>query len=126
MSKFLFAGAAVLAAITIAHAEPNTVNGPDLLIDLDRWTGTEVQMRDIAISHADNSGAIVKSNGVRIKISTQGIDKDTFRKILTDCNAWITSSKCQHLNIVAVPTGEKTLFDWPILSNVRLVPGGQR
>ena len=119
--KPLFLTSAFFAmTISIASAQP-AVTGADLLVDLDQYIGKEVILMDVRVYGADNDGALAQSKGVTFKISNQGIDRETFRRFLTNCSS---STSCDGLRLLVTPNGQKTM-DWPVLINVKIVPSNR-
>ena len=114
MKKFLTSIAMLTSLATSAYA----ISGADLLIDLDKWAGKEVYVTNVQVYGANNLGALGTASGVTFKITTQGIDKETFRRLLKDCNG-VMNSACKGLSLTVTPTGEKEI-GWPVLINVRI------
>jgi hypothetical protein len=92
------------------------ITGADLLVDLDKYVGQSVRLNDGHVSMAQNDGAVVKSRGATFRISSQGIDRETFRYILSNCSGIMTGPAC-NLSLIVTPTTGKYV-DWPILINV--------
>jgi hypothetical protein len=112
-----------LIGVSAASAQP-AISGPDLLVDLDQFVGKEVILEHTEVHGADNDGALVKSDGVTFKISTDGIDPETFRQFLKSCSrtpAWGESRppECK-VRLLVTPNGKK-FIGWPILTNVKVV-----
>jgi hypothetical protein len=101
-----------------ARPQAYAVSGNNLLVDLDNWAGKEVYLTNVRIFATDNNGALGTTSGVTFKITTRGIDKETFRRLLKNCHG-IMNPECDGLSLTATPTGEKQV-GWPVLINVRI------
>jgi hypothetical protein len=95
---------------------PYAISGANLLTDLDKWADKKVYLTNVRVHGANNYGAIAQASGVIFKITTSGIDKETFRTLLKDCS----SNPCEGLNLTVTPTGRKVVSGWPELINVRI------
>jgi hypothetical protein len=102
-------------APTPPPTSPYAISGANLMIDLDKWAGKEVYLTNVSVWYADNNGATLNASGVRFKITTRGIDKETFRTLLRDCHG-----HCDNMNLTVTPTGQKVASNWPELINVRI------
>ena len=92
------------------------LDGADLLIDLAKHAGHQVIVKNVNVFGADNGGALGRASGVLVKISTTGIDTETFRYFLKNCSS---VSGCK-VHLLVTPTGDK-LGDWPVLAGVKIV-----
>ena len=99
---------------------PARLRGADLFVDLDKYVGKEVLLADGEAIGADNDGFLIRAGAVTFKVSTEGIDRETFRFILTNCASFVVGEgkKCAS-SMYVTPTGEHYM-SWPILKNVRL------
>ncbi len=113
-----------LLAITAAlfAASPSTqaqdvsrIDGADLLVDLAKHAGHQVIIKNVDVYGASNSGALGNAGSVTVKITTTGIDPETFRYFLKNC-----SNSCV-VRLLATPTGEKSISGWPLLTGVKIV-----
>jgi hypothetical protein len=95
------------------------LRGADLFVDLDKYVGKEVLLADGEAIGADNDGFLIKAGAVTFKASTEGIDRETFRFILTNCASFFSEGNKCALPMYVTPTGQRTM-SWPILKNVRL------
>jgi hypothetical protein len=93
-----------------------------VLVDLDTFIGKEVILTDARIFAANNEGALVKSGGVAFSISSEGIDRETFRLFLKSC--WENPERepeCKGRRLLVTPNGKRVARSIPILINVKLV-----
>jgi hypothetical protein len=88
--------------------------GADLFIDLEQYVGKQVVITDARVYAASNSGAYVEAGTVHFKISTKGIDRETFRYFLKNCGKF-----CK-VRLLATPTGNVGPDD-PELVDVKIV-----
>jgi hypothetical protein len=103
--KFLITG--FVGLLTISSAVAQTVTGADLLVDLDKYVGHSVLLNDANVYGADQNGALATSHGVDLRISVKGIDKETFRHILQNCNDLVSGPACKLLSLMVMPTGAR-------------------
>ena len=108
---------ASLMLVTPALAEG--ITGADLLVDLDKYLGKPVRVNEGEVYGASNDGAFLKSRGAKFRISSQGIDRETFRYILLNCSDLAAGPACNNLSFVVTPTTEKVI-GYPVLINVSL------
>lgn len=107
----------VLAGATNAQSR---LDGANLLVDIRDHIGKEVILTGGKVFGADNSGALVRSGGATFKLSTEEIDKETFRFFLKNCSG-ITmgdGGPCT-VSLRVTPTGKQILNN-PILKAVKL------
>jgi hypothetical protein len=103
-------------AVSKSHAQ-EVVHGNDLFVDVDRYIGKEVVLRDGTVFDADNSGFLIKAGSVTFKAYNTGIDRETLRFILNNCSV-LPVEKCSVPLFVTVT--DQKVMDWPVLINVRL------
>jgi hypothetical protein len=107
---------ALFAASAQAQEAPH-VDGADLLVDLAKHAGHQVILQNVKVFGGDNDGALGMAGGVTLKITTIGIDPETFRYMLKNCAG---SSDCNVRLLLATPTGDKRA-SWPILAGVKII-----
>jgi hypothetical protein len=91
--------------------------GADLFIDLAQYAGKQVVITDAQVFGAGNDGAFMEAGRVIFKILPDGIDRETFRYFLKNCNG--NREKC-NVHLLVTPTGRKW-SDWPELADVKIV-----
>ena len=108
--------AALFAASPSTQAQDvSRIDGADLLIDLAKHAGHQVIIKNVDVFGASNSGALGNAGSVTVKITTTGIDPETFRYFLKN-----SSNSCVVRLLLATPTGEKS-GSWPLLTGVKIV-----
>ena len=105
---------ALFAASAQAQDAPR-IDGADLLVDLTKHAGHQVIIKNVEVFGASNSGALGNAGTVVVKITTTGIDPETFRYFLKNC-----SNSCV-VRLLATPTGEKSGSGLPLLTGVKIV-----
>ena len=95
------------------------VRGVDLFNDLKSYVGEEVTLIDGRVFGADNQGALIKAGSVTFKIITDGLDRETFRFLLTNCASISTDDRCD-VRLAVTPAGPVSPGDIPALKNVSL------
>jgi hypothetical protein len=108
---------ALFAASAQAQEAPPRVDGADLLVDLAKHAGHQVIVENVNVFGATNDGALGKAGGVTLKITTTGIDPETFRYMLKNC---ASSYGCNVRLLLATPTGDKPA-GWPSLADVKII-----
>jgi hypothetical protein len=78
--------------------------GADLFIDLTQYAGKQVVITDARVYGASNSGALMDAGRATFKILPQGIDRETFRYFLKNCDG--NRENC-NVHLLATPTGKK-------------------
>jgi hypothetical protein len=106
---------ALFAASAQAQEAPR-VDGADLLVDLAKHAGHQVIVKNVKVFGANNDGALGQAGGVTLKITTAGIDPETFRYMLKNC----ASTSCNVRLLLATPTGDKSA-GWPSLAGVKII-----
>jgi hypothetical protein len=91
--------------------------GADLFIDLAQYVDKQVVITDAEVYGAGNHGALLDAGRVTFKITTEGIDRETFRYFLKNCDG--TGEKCK-VRLLVTPTGKVTMH-WPELVGVKIV-----
>jgi hypothetical protein len=102
---------ALFATSAQAQEAPH-IDGADLLVDLAKHAGHQVIIKNVSVWGADNDGALGRAGGVTLKITTTGIDPETFRYMLKNCASPLDG--CNVRLLLATPTGEKRA-GWPLL-----------
>ncbi len=108
---------AVFAAAAQGQEAPR-LDGADLLVDLAKYAGHQVIIKNVSVWGADNDGALGRAGGVTLKITTTGIDPETFRYMLKNCAS--SSDSCNVRLLLATPTGDKRA-GWPLLAGVKII-----
>jgi hypothetical protein len=75
---------------------------------LDQLVGKEVILTDANVGGAGNDGASVRAGGAAFRISSQGIDRETFRYLLENCHMVTEPPECQGLQLLVTLSGEKS------------------
>ena len=113
-------GMVLLTALALA-GPADAMTGDDLLADLNQLIGKEVLLTDANVGGAGNDGASVRAGGAAFKISSQGIDRETFGYLLENCHMVTEPPECQGLQLLVTLSGEKSPSGRPILINVKRV-----
>jgi hypothetical protein len=121
----LLAGAVTLSGLAHAQDFPQAPTdlphliGADLFIDLARYAGKQVVITDGYVHGVDNNGALLKAGAVTFRVQTEGIDRETFRYLLKNCDGSAEMPECR-VRLLVTPTGKSTL-NWPNLAGVQIV-----
>jgi hypothetical protein len=97
--------------------QPKHIDGADLFIDLDQYAGKPVVLTDCTIYGAGNDGAILNCHSTYFKVTTDGIDRESFRFFLKNCTG-LSEAQCQ-MPFLVTPTGKKSLIG-PSLKDVKI------
>ena len=97
---------------------PPRIAGADLYIDLGQYIGRTVILTDGTVQGASNYGALISAHGVSFKITTVGIDRESFRFFLKNCTGF-SQENCK-IPLLVTPTGEKS-GALPQLKDVKMI-----
>jgi hypothetical protein len=82
--------------------------------------GRKVLLADGTAYAADNDGFEIKAGSVTFQASTEGIDRENLRFVLTNCGSFVPENKCA-LPMYVTPTGQTyNGTSWSILKRVRI------
>jgi tetratricopeptide (TPR) repeat protein len=96
---------------------PPRIAGADLYIDLDKYIGRPVVLTDGYVYGANTNGAQIRAGGTNWKMTTDGIDRESFRFFLKNCSSG--ANECKFLLLVT-PTGEKSVVG-PFVKDVKMI-----
>jgi hypothetical protein len=95
-------------APTTSSESIKQVTGADLFIDLDQYVGKPVIVTDCEIYGTSNSGAILNCHSTYFYVTTDGIDRESFRFFLKNCTGLGLEPQCK-MAFLVTPTGQKRM-----------------
>jgi hypothetical protein len=81
-----------------------------------QYVGKQVVITDADVFMVDNHGALFRAGTIAFSVTTKGIDPETFRYFLENCNG----GGCK-VHLLVTPTGGSTVMDGPELADVKIV-----
>jgi len=105
----------------IRSQELKRVRGADLFIDLQQYAGKQVVLLDSQVFNISNHGGNLTSGGANFYLSSEGMDRETFRFLLTNCSGLTISTQCK-MSLIVTPTGEyMQMSKFPTLTGARMI-----
>src|SRR5690242_7041692 len=102
-------------SVKAQEQQPPHLDGADLFIDVDQYVGKPVVLTNCEIYGAGNNGAILNCHSTYFKVTTDGIDRESFRFFLKNCT---NLGGCK-MPFLVTPTGEKSGVG-PSLKDVKI------